>query len=66
MGQPEEFETNESDITDTKGACDTARKSTDAEMALCTDTTLMISSDWEKLHLDALACKQDKALNRAL
>ena len=60
-----EFETGKSDITDT-GACDTAGESRDAEMAWHTDTTLIISSDQEKLCLDAIAHEQDRAVNRVL
>ena len=43
-----EFETSESDITDTERACDTAGEMRDAQMAWHTDTMLMISSDWGK------------------
>ena len=66
MGWLAEFEPSKNDITDTEGTRDTARESTDTEMAQCADSTLMISSDQEKLHLEALAREQDRAMSRAL
>ena len=66
MGWPAESAASDSDITDTEGAHDTAGESMDVEMVQCTDTTLMISSNWEKLRFDALAQEQDRAIDRAL
>ena len=50
----------------TEEVCDTAGESTNVEMAWHTDTTLMISTDEEKLCLDALAREQDRAVSKAL
>ena len=47
-----EFE--ESNITDTKGLCEVVEESTDTEMARQTHNTLMITSDREKVRLEAL------------
>ena len=66
MGWAAKSATGNSDITETKGACDTTGESTDTDIAWCTDTTLMISSNGEKLCLDALAKEQDGAMNKTL
>ena len=59
-----EFE--ESDITDTEGLHDMVEESTDTEMAWQTHTTLMITSDREKVQLEALVKEQDCAINGAV
>ena len=66
MGQSAESVTGESDVTDTEGARDTTEESTVAEMAWCTVTTLMISTNGKKLHLSTLAREQDRAVTQAL
>ena len=59
-----EFE--ETDITNTKGLCNVVEESTDTEMAWQTHTTLMITSDREKVQLEALVKQQDRAINEAV
>ena len=59
-----EFE--ESDITDTEGLCKVVEESTDTEMVCQTHTTLMITSDREKVPLKALVKEQDHAINEAV
>ena len=49
MGWPAGSEFEESDITDMEAICDTAEESTDTEMAWHAGTTLMISSNGEKI-----------------
>ena len=66
MGWSAESAIGESDVTDTEGACDTTEESTGAEMAWCTGTTLMISTDRKKLRLSALAREQDRVVTQAL
>ena len=59
-----EFE--ESDTMDTEGLCDVVEESMDTEMAWQTCTTLMITSNREKVQLEALVKKQDCAVNEAV
>ena len=66
MGWPAGSEFEESNITDTEAIHDTAEESTDTEMAQHAGTTLMISSNREKIWLEALAKEQDCAVSRAL
>ena len=66
MGWPAESATGDSDIINIEGTCNTSGESTDAEMTLCTDTTLMISTDSEMLCLNALAGEQERGVNKAL
>ena len=65
-GWPAGSEFDESDITDTEGIRDTVEESTDTEMAWHAGATLMISTDREKIQLEALAREQDQAMSRAL
>ena len=65
-GQPAGSEFEESDITDTEGLCKVIEESTDTEMAQQTHTTLMITSDREKVRLEALVKKQDHTVNEAV
>ena len=58
-----EFE--ESDITDTEGLCKVTEESTDKEMVWQTHT-LMITSDREKVQLEALIKEQDCAIDKAV
>ena len=66
MGWPASSEFEESDIRDMEAICDTAEESTDTEMAWHAGATLMISSDREKIWLEALTKEQDQAMSRAL
>ena len=66
MGWPAGSEFEESDITDMEAVCNTTEESTDTEMAWHASTTLMISSDREKIWLEALTKEQDWAVSRAL
>ena len=59
-----EFE--ESDITDTESLREVIEESTDTEMARKTHTTLMITSDREKVWLEALIKEQDHTINEAV
>ena len=59
-----EFE--ESDITDTEGLHDMVEESTDMEMARQAHTILMITSNREKVQLEALVKEQDRAINEAV
>ena len=63
---PARSEFEESHITDTKGIHDTVEESTDTEMAHHASATLMITSDREKIQLEALAKEQDWAMSRSL
>ena len=65
-GQPARSEFEDRDITDTEGLCDIFEESTDTEMACCTHTTLMITSNREKVKLEALIREQDLAVNEAI
>ena len=65
-GQPTGSEFEESDITDTEGLCEMIEESTDMEMVQQTHTTLMITSDREKVWLKALVKEQDHAINEAV
>ena len=65
-GLPAGSEFEESDITDTKGICDVVEESTDTEMARQAHPTLMITTDREKLWLDALIKEQDCAMAEAV
>ena len=59
-----EFE--ESDITDTEGLHKVIEESTDTEMVQQAHNTLMITSDREKVWLEALVKEQDRAMNEAV
>ena len=63
---PAGSEFKESDITDMEAICNTTEESTDTEMARHAGATLMISSDREKIRLEALTKEQDWAMSRAL
>ena len=65
-GWPAGSEFEESDITDTRGLCKVIEESTDTEMARQTHTTLMITSNREKVQLEALIKEQDRAVNEAV
>ena len=65
-GQPARLEFEESNITDTEGLREVVEESTDTEMAWQTHTTLMITSDREKVRLEALVKEQDCAVNEAV
>ena len=65
-GWPAGLEFEESDIPDTESLHEVVEKSTDTEMAQQTHTTLMITSDREKIWLEALIKEQDRALNEAV
>ena len=58
-GRPAGSELEESDITDTKGVRDVVEESSDMEMVQQTHTTLMITSNGEKVWLEALIKEQD-------
>ena len=60
------LELEESDITDYKGHREVAEESTDTELSRQMHTTMMITSDQEKRHLEALAREQDRACNEAV
>ena len=64
-GQPAGSEFEESDITYTEGLCQVMEESTDTEMAHQTHT-LMITSDREKVRLEALMREQDHAVDEAM
>ena len=64
-GQPTGSEFEESDITDTEGLREVMEESTDMEMAWQTHT-LMITSDREKVRLEALVREQDCAIDEAV
>ena len=55
----------EGDITDTEGLCEVMEESMDTEMAWQTHT-LMITSDREKVRLEALVKEQDCAIDKAV
>ena len=65
-GRPARSEFEDSNITDTEGLHDIFKESTDTEMACCTHTTLMITSDREKVRLEALIREQDLSINEAI
>ena len=65
-GQPGGSEFEESNITDFEGTPDMVEESTDMEMVWQTHTTLMITSNREKLRLEALAKEQDRAVTEAV
>ena len=65
-GQPAGSDFEESDITNTEGLRKVIKESTDIEMARQTHTTLMITSDREKVKLEALIKEQDHAINEAV
>ena len=65
-GQPTGSEFEESDITNTKGLRKVIEESTDMEMAWQTHNTLMITSNREKVRLEALIKEQDRAVNEAV
>ena len=60
------LELEESDITDYEGHREVAEESTDTELSRQTHTTMMITSDQEKHHLEALTREQDCACNKAV
>ena len=64
-GWPAGLEFEESNITDTEGLCKVIEESTDTEMARQTHT-LMITSDREKVQLEALIKEQDCAVDEAV
>ena len=64
--QPTGSEFEESDITNTEGLREVVEESTHMEMAWQTHTTLMITSDREKVRLEALIKEQDHAVNEAV
>ena len=65
-GRPARSEFEDSDITDTEGLCDIFEESTDTKMACFTHTTLMITSNREKVRLEALIREQDLTVNEAI
>ena len=65
-GWPAGSEFEESNITDTEGLHKVIEESTDMEMAQQTHNTLMITSDREKVQLEALIKEQDCAMNEAV
>ena len=65
-GRPAGSEFEESNITDTEGIRDVVEESTDTEMARQTHTTLMITSDREKVQLEALIKEQDHTMSEAV
>ena len=65
-GWPASSEFEESNITDTEGPHDMVEQSTDTEMVQQTHTTLMITSNREKVWLEALVKEQDHAMNVAV
>ena len=64
-GWPAGSEFEESDITNTEGLREVIEESTDMEMARQTHT-LMITSDREKVQLEALVKEQDCAIDKAV
>ena len=64
-GQPTGSEFEESDITNTEGLREVMEESMDTEMVQQTHT-LMITSDREKVQLEALIKEQDRAVNEAV
>ena len=64
-GQPTSSEFEESDITDTEGLREVTEESTDREIAWQTHT-LMITSNREKVQLEALVKEQDPAIDKAV
>ena len=63
---PASLQFEESDITDTEGCREVVEESMDTEMGWQTHTTLMITSDREKVRLEALVKEQDHAVNEAV
>ena len=64
-GWPTGSEFEESNITDTDSLCEEIEESMDMEMAWQTHT-LMITSDREKVRLEALVKEQDCAVDEAV
>ena len=64
-GRPTGSEFEESDIADTEGLCKVIEESMDMEMVWQTHT-LMITSDREKVQLEALIKEQDHAVDEAV
>ena len=64
-GRPAGSEFKESNLTDTEGLREVIEESTDTEMAWQTHT-LMITSDREKVRLEALVREQDRALDEVV
>ena len=64
-GWPASSEFEESDLTDTEGLCKVIEESTDTEMAWQTHT-FMITSNREKVRLEALVREQDCAIEEAV
>ena len=65
-GWPTTLEFEESDITDTEGLCKVVEESMDTETVQQTHSTLMITSNREKVQLKALVKEQDHAINEAV
>ena len=65
-GQPAGSEFEESDITNTEGLHKVVEESMDMEMARQGHTTLMITSNREKVWLEALIKEQDHTINEAV
>ena len=64
-GRPTGSEFEESNITNIEGLREVMEESTDMEMAWQTHT-LMITSDREKVRLEALVKEQDQAIDEAM
>ena len=64
--QPAGSEFEEGDITDTEGLRKVVEESTDTEMVQQSHTTQHITSDREKVRLEALIKEQDCAINKAV
>ena len=65
-GWPASYKFDKSDITDMDCLHDVFEESTNTEMACCTHTILMITSDRKKVRLEALVKEQDHAINEAI
>ena len=65
-GWPAGSEFEESDITNTEDLRKVIEESTDMEMVWQTHTTLMVTSDREKVRLEALIKEQDRTINEAV
>ena len=63
---PAGWESEESNITDYEGHREVAEESMDTELSHQTHTTMMITSDQEKHHLEALTREQDRTCNKAV
>ena len=64
--RPAGSELEESNITDYEENCEVTKESTDTELSWQTHATMMITSDWEKHQLEALAREQDHACNETM